>query len=315
MSINTKRRWHQFSLKTMVVVMTLACVAAGWLAYERNEVRKRATIIAVIEKLGGTVDYDESQPFRPRWLRPLLGDKSPGEVAQVFLVGEVTDAELIQVAGLTELKRLCVTSDKITDSGLSHLAGLGKLQKLSLDKAKVTDSGLEHLMGLQKLEDLSLNNTQVSDAGLARIAGLGNLQYLSLGGTKVTDAGLSHFASLVELRRVDVDDTQITDTGLVHLAHLKELTHLNLGGTRVTDAGLVRLADLPNLELCGSLAPTSPTRAWSTLPDCGNFNGWTWRRCKLPMRDSPISEPFQNLARWSLPAPRLPTPGLSRSPV
>src|SRR5262245_12117282 len=44
-----KRRWLQFSLRTMLVVMTLASVGLGWLAYERNEVRKRQEAIAAIE--------------------------------------------------------------------------------------------------------------------------------------------------------------------------------------------------------------------------------------------------------------------------
>jgi hypothetical protein len=80
-----KRRWYQFSLKAMLVVTALASVPFAWLGYERNEVRKRATAIAIIENLAGVVRFDQSRLFRPAWLRPLLGDNSAGEVVGVHL--------------------------------------------------------------------------------------------------------------------------------------------------------------------------------------------------------------------------------------
>jgi hypothetical protein len=58
-----KHRWYQFSLKAMLLLLTLTSVALGWLTYERNEVQKRETAIARIEELGGRVYFDkENQP-------------------------------------------------------------------------------------------------------------------------------------------------------------------------------------------------------------------------------------------------------------
>ncbi|MCH7727434.1 MAG: hypothetical protein IH991_13270 [Planctomycetes bacterium] len=34
------RRWLQFSLRTMLALLTVACVWFGWLAYKANEQRK-----------------------------------------------------------------------------------------------------------------------------------------------------------------------------------------------------------------------------------------------------------------------------------
>src|SRR5437764_984271 len=98
MTATPKRRWFQFSLKLLLVGMTLACVLLAWLAYERNEVRRRDTAIAAIEKLGCRIELDSTQPFRPHWLRPLLGGQSTGEVVTVlFFRGNVTDADLVHI--------------------------------------------------------------------------------------------------------------------------------------------------------------------------------------------------------------------------
>jgi hypothetical protein len=194
MNVTPKRRWYQFSLKAMLVVMTLACVGLGWLAYERNELRKREVAIAAIEKLGGIVEFDADQPFRPNWLRTLLGLKSGGEVV-----------------------RLDFNDTQVTEGGMDHLKGLTKLGWLDLDKTQVTDAGLVHLQGLTKLEWLYLENTHVTDAGLEHLKGLTELKLLLLDGTQVTDAGLAHLKGLTELGSLHLNGTHVTDQGVSEL--------------------------------------------------------------------------------------------------
>jgi hypothetical protein len=36
-----KRRWYQFSLRTMFVVMTLACAVLAWMGYSLNWIKQR----------------------------------------------------------------------------------------------------------------------------------------------------------------------------------------------------------------------------------------------------------------------------------
>ena len=168
MSIAPKRRWFQFSLKAVLVVIMLVSVPLAWLAYERNEVRKREAAIASLQTLGGIVKFDSTRPFRPNWLRPLLGQKSPGEVVNVYhLKNKFTDADLAQVAGMTELRSLVLENTQVTDAGLVHLASLTKLKKLDLDGTQVTDAGVVHLGGLTKLERLELSRTRVTDEGVS----------------------------------------------------------------------------------------------------------------------------------------------------
>ena len=62
-----------------------------------------------------------------------------GKVTVVSLVDtQVTDVELVHLAGLTELDQLYLMNTKITDAGLVHLKGLTNLQSLDLEHAPVT---------------------------------------------------------------------------------------------------------------------------------------------------------------------------------
>lgn len=53
MPTHPRRRWFQFSLATLLVVMTLFAAIAGWLAWEMNFVQQRRSMCAIIEGRGG----------------------------------------------------------------------------------------------------------------------------------------------------------------------------------------------------------------------------------------------------------------------
>ena len=79
-------------------------------------------------------------------------------------------------------------NDRVTDAGLVHLKGLTQLRRLDLRLTSITDThSLKHL---HQLNDLALYFTRVDDAGLASIKGLSRLQVLDISRTLVTDAGL-----------------------------------------------------------------------------------------------------------------------------
>jgi hypothetical protein len=245
-----KRRWYQFSLRTLLVTTTVASVAMAWLAHERKEVRKREAAIAAITKLGGRIEFDRSQPFRPLWLRPLLGDRSAGEVVTVVLDGDqVTDSGLIHLAGLTKLRRVKLDRTKVTGAGLVHLAARTKLEGLSLNKTTIDDGHLAHLTGLTELRNLDLDRTYVS-AGLVYVARLPKLSCLNLEYSQVTDFQLARLSGLTELKKLNLAYTSITDAGLVHLTGLTKLEELDLRGTNVTDEGADQLQEaLPKARI------------------------------------------------------------------
>ena len=165
--LKPKRRWLQVSLRTMLLLVTLLCVAlATWVV----PLERRRRAVEAIKALGGTVIFvseTRNESFPMGLLLQRLPDAYVEEVGYVLLSDtEITDSGLANVQGLTGLLGLSLDNTQVTDAGLAHLQGLTALRELSINNARVTDSGLAHLHGLTGLQQLWLYNTHVTDAGL-----------------------------------------------------------------------------------------------------------------------------------------------------
>jgi len=140
------------------------------------------------------------------------------------------------LSDLSSLKDMKLTNlegrhTNIGDADLANLAAMTDLQRLNLWSTKVTDAGLKQLAGLKNLQHLSLQNTKVTDAGLKQLAGLHRLETLDLYAvTKVTDAGLEHLAGLKALKRLDIRGTGVTQEGAEKLASLRPSLRIELHG-------------------------------------------------------------------------------------
>jgi len=189
-----RRRWFQYSLRTLLLVMFLTSIGLSWFAVRLQQARRQREGVEEIKKLGGVVCYDyeahqSGKPPGPGWLRKLLGDDFFAEV------------DLVQVSN---------------DAAMEHLNGLPRLSAVVCD-TRVTDVGLEQLKGLTQLRELYLEYLDVTDIGLEHLKALTQLQALYLSGTRVTDAGLDHLKALTQLRKLTVEDTRVTDQGVKKL--------------------------------------------------------------------------------------------------
>ena len=236
-----KRRWFQYSVRTLLVVVTLCAVLCSWLAVKMRNAERQREAVAAIHKMGGIVIYDwqvdalgrqlpNAKPFGPAWLRSLLGDDFFASVAE-----------------------LRVHSKEFTDALLQDLIPQAKFRRVSIDDTNVTDGGLEHLKKLTHLTFLSLGGTQVTDAGLAKLDRLTELQILFLDRTRVTDAGMKHLRRLTKLDRLILRDTDVTGLGLENLTGLTRLQVLDLQSTKITDAALQHIKGLKQLTRCTSV--------------------------------------------------------------
>lgn len=171
--LTPRRRWTQFSLASLFLVVTTLCVALGVWSM-RAERQRRA--VAAIEALGGFVEYasdfgsDETEAFPEILLRRWLPRDYWDEVQEVALVyTDVADTGLTDLQGLTSMRYLDLKGTPVTDAGLVHLHDLTTLQVLCLSDTQITDSGLAHVQRLAALQDLDLYRTRVTDAGVAKL--------------------------------------------------------------------------------------------------------------------------------------------------
>src|SRR5688572_22036394 len=81
---NPRRRWIRFSLRTLLILLTLACL---WLGWQAKRARDQRQAIATIRAAAGTVLYtyqfdangvfadygNKLKPLAPAWLRDALG--------------------------------------------------------------------------------------------------------------------------------------------------------------------------------------------------------------------------------------------------
>jgi len=144
-----RRRWFRYSLRTLLVVVTIFCVALGYWTHRAN---RQKAVVKWVQEHRGLVYYDfqyddkdkyivDAKPPGPKWLREFLGKDYLATVVGVdFQNGWFLNTEF------RELK------------DIAPLAKLGRLKYLNLNASgEVND--LTPLAGLTRLEELILKNT------------------------------------------------------------------------------------------------------------------------------------------------------------
>lgn len=83
-----RRRLFQFSLRSLLVLLTIGCL---WLGWKTERVREQRETVQAIEALGGFVRYDwecypasSEAPPGPVWLRRMIGDEFFQEPVSVW---------------------------------------------------------------------------------------------------------------------------------------------------------------------------------------------------------------------------------------
>jgi hypothetical protein len=178
MNVKPKRGWFQFSLRTVLLVITFAAVGCALLGYRLQQSHEQRRAVEALRNIGGHVyyeheaRYDSRTQYIPMWLRSALGDDFFFSVVWVHLEGpQVTDTTIAPVARLADLELFNLTNEEdeseclVTDDGIACVRSLRKLRFLCMRKSKVTDVGLQHLRALQRLQSLDVRDTVVTEQG------------------------------------------------------------------------------------------------------------------------------------------------------
>jgi hypothetical protein len=172
-----KRRWLQFSLRSLLV--STAVVAVG-VAATLHHFRARRAAIRAIDELGGGYGVELKGPA---WLRELVGDDKYFYEAHRISLGRpdstykaerpFNDKELAGIIDhinvFTGAKTLDLMGSPVTDDGLRCLSRIRDLEVLRLDSTAVTDAGLVHLEPLVSLKAIHLTGTKATEQGIAKL--------------------------------------------------------------------------------------------------------------------------------------------------
>jgi hypothetical protein len=162
------RRWFQYRLRTLMVVMLAVSLGMSWLAVELNRAGKQRAIVQAVENAGARIEYRD--PLHPT-LRRTVNRHLFCDVFAVIArsAPSFRDEQIKCLAQLPTLKALELTEVPITDAGLKHLEPLTDLEYLFLTGVPITDTGLDHLRRLPRLRGLYLLSTDVTAEGVERL--------------------------------------------------------------------------------------------------------------------------------------------------
>jgi Leucine-rich repeat (LRR) protein len=195
-----RRRWLQFSLRTMLLVTLLVALVLGWLAEKIDVAWRQQRAAESILKLGGQVHYGYQffsapgtlssgpppRPPGPKWLRWLMGEHFFARVAVVTYPPGISDKDLKHLDDLPYLTQIHLRGGTVTGAGLNHVWKHDKLRALTLRSVSVTDVDAANLAGLTQLEQLDLRHTPITDETVKTLSGLPKLSRLLLEGTFIS---------------------------------------------------------------------------------------------------------------------------------
>lgn len=146
----------RYSLRTLLVLVTVASLPFAWLGYKVREKQRERDVVKAIQELGGYVALDIEQDANvageivkpgPAWLRKLLGDDFFVHVVSIEIDSRYAshDIGLVQLRSLPQLQNIYLADPQFKDEELVQLRGLTRLKLLHLAGAQVTDQGCDKL--------------------------------------------------------------------------------------------------------------------------------------------------------------------------
>lgn len=189
----SRRRWLQFNLRGVFLLMLAVALGLGWIANERRKVWLEDRAVEEIERLGGNVvrrnDYFHvgNANWRRSWREMMFGAN----------VGTPVIMIVIPPGGRWEV--------------LQHVRFMRSLEYLRTSGVSVSDGEVEEILGATSLKGVDFTATNITDIGAMRLSSLPNLRDLTLDHTAITSESLSAFA-VHRLESFSIRDTAITET-------------------------------------------------------------------------------------------------------
>ena len=186
------RFWPRFTLRVLLVFVTLVGVGLG---YWTHRARQQRRIVERIEQGGGMVCYEREGPVAPEprnfaveWLAKFLSRDYLERVDYANVRSRDAIRDLHHLRGLAGLK---ISFEGLRDDDLTFLSRCDGLQTLQLGdpfylgsqfpKSTISDKSLYTIARLPRLEVAQLYGPGFSREGLVSLGSLGKLRQLQIG--------------------------------------------------------------------------------------------------------------------------------------
>jgi len=245
---------------------------------------------AFFEHLGNITTLESlnviSTKFNDEWM-PSIAKLTNLKTLRFTNNGKLTDAGMVQLAGLKNLTSFSFVGTAITGRAYAKFEGFTKLTRVSHRGSRIDDEGLKELCEhLPNLESLSLAHAKFTDVGAPNLAKLSKLKSLELGAS-ATPASLKNITSL-PLESLQLGEGFDRSESLPIIKEIKTLKRLTLNNCKdTTDDDLQLLATMTQLE---SLELGKLERPETHLPQLGAFSFLKELKFYFPERYSPETQ-------------------------
>lgn len=199
-------RLPQFSLRLLLLAVSLAAVAAGVFGWQWRTAREIEAVIAGWQELGAEVVVLETAGASQReevWQArevSLGGPLSKEQRRQLsLLLARSAQLPSEVIAGL-HLRRTPISVGDAASIGV-----LSGLRSLTLFDAGLTDDHLAKLAAAESLESLHLGQNEIGDDGVAALHSLKKLRYLSIEANPVTEFTLEDLRAAISQLEISDD--------------------------------------------------------------------------------------------------------------
>ena len=164
--LRPRRRWARFSLLSLLLAVTAACV---WLGIITERARDQLSLVKAIRDAGGVVSftYQTNELGNPlpedEWSEPSLlvrwfGDGyAHVDYASVPRGLKLSNKEFNALCRCTELRWLSWAAPGLRDEQMLGFRGMTRMRDLYVNSPLITDEGLAALSGMSELESLRLH--------------------------------------------------------------------------------------------------------------------------------------------------------------
>ncbi len=315
--MQARRRWFQFSLRSLLVVMLVLPMVLGVYARYRARSQRQWRLVNELEEAGGLFDLvvlDQMEPKQEQgpflqWQTRLGIDLPQGRKSFTIFKSPEAGAPLANLGELPQLESICLADGRIQDKDLTTLAKLPRLRFLRVDSDHITDEGVAALGRCTSLKDIAIEGNQLTGKSLAVVADLPNLKLLHWYSELTTDGDLECLRNMLNLEELHLRGNMIHDAGLEAVCtctNLERLTFMYGEFSGPAMRSLEQLQKLKYLKLFEVPFPRESVASLAKLPELESV----YLSAPLLPEDLAVLGSMTNLKSLTLPGTKLTGEGL-----